>query len=182
MRIEQSNLVAGFNVIELIVVILLLSFLAVTTLPRMLADDDAAHAAAFAGTVDGFQTGLELYHAHWLHNGGAQAGIALDSFAGLRATPQGYPHGLAARETHLPVLSRDCADILDQLLQRDGPTEVADSVAHAVGRNALYVAVQAGNDCHYYYLAQTSHSGATVPMFSYLTATGSLTTGEVKLP
>lgn len=172
----------GFSVVELIVVILLLCFLAVTTLPRILDDGEATHDAAFAGTVAGFKTGLALYHAQWIRDGQPPAGTPLENFAGLRATPQGYPHGVAERGANVPGSGQDCADILDRMLHQGKHTAVVEKVEELIDHSAQYVAMNDGSNCHYYYLGRESQSGATVPMFSYVTGTGSLATGNFKLP
>lgn len=56
----------GFTLIGLVVVILILSILAATPLPKFLDVTDKADAAAVAG--GGFATGIAMAHAQWVAN------------------------------------------------------------------------------------------------------------------
>ena len=60
---------AGFTIIELVVVILLLGILTATALPRFLDASDDAHGAVVTSTAGSFRSGIELFKAGWQAEG-----------------------------------------------------------------------------------------------------------------
>lgn len=56
---------AGFSLIELVIVIVILGILAVTALPRFLDVTDEAKKASVEGVSGGFATGVSLVRAQW---------------------------------------------------------------------------------------------------------------------
>jgi len=64
----MKNRQAGFTLIELIVVILILSILAATALPRFIDVTGDAHIAAVKGAAGGLGSAVALGHAQWVAN------------------------------------------------------------------------------------------------------------------
>ncbi len=60
---------AGFTLIELVIVVVLLAILASVALPRFLDITDSAHAANVGGTAGALGSAVSISHAKWLASG-----------------------------------------------------------------------------------------------------------------
>lgn len=175
------NRQAGFTIIELIVVILLLGILAATALPRFINVTEEAHVAAFDGVVGGFSTGMALGRAQWTAEGqptqvSADFGSAFVNSAGVVV---GTSDGTVA--------AGDCKEIWDVVLQGGRPELVADlatsgtadvgltediaaaaiSTATSTGANAWYAAIDIANtECEYYYAGRGITTGTVIDGFT----------------
>src|SRR5690554_1957428 len=67
--INATRKQAGFTIIELVAVILLLGILTATALPRFMDVTDEAHEAVVDAVEGGFTTGLALFRAQWYAEG-----------------------------------------------------------------------------------------------------------------
>lgn len=111
---------AGFTIIELVVVILLLGILTATALPRFMDVTDEAHEAVVDAVAGGFATGTALFRAQWVAEG--QPLDADVSEYNVRASSTGYPIGDATPSTIATATGTNlCADVYAKILQTGSP-------------------------------------------------------------
>lgn len=189
---------AGFTIVELIVVILLLGILTATALPRFLDVTDEAHDAVVDAVFGGLNTGATLFRAAYVAEGEPAANTAIGSYGDgtLRANAAGYPMGTTSDADGVVDETADCVEIFNALLQGGRPSAIADanSITAAIDSdditggtldflvlNTSLATAGANRVCHYAYTAQyASHTVAvaasdTVPIIQFDTTSGLVT-------
>lgn len=173
---------SGFTLIELVIVVVILGFLAVTAIPKFIDLTDQAKQANIEGMAGGFATGVSLVRAQWEAEGRPKTAanineIDYDGTLFILTTPPvlpalnplnirpGYPTGLLAANAALAAVTTDrCIEVWNGILSQ--PPTVSAAIAD-VNNSALniqyFVDIDANNATHcVYYLVATLTKNAGV--------------------
>lgn len=169
----------GFTLIELVIVVVILGFLAVTAIPKFLDLTDQAKQANIEGMAGGFATGVSLARAQWETEGrptvSNQNSVNYDGTIFYLTTPPansttiraGYPVGLVSSNTTTGVMTAArCMEVWNGVFQQ--PPSITSSVTD-INNTALnfdYFAGTSGDTCAFYLketLAKNSSGDYTTP-------------------
>ena len=151
---------AGFTLIELVIVVVILGFLAVTAIPKFIDLTDQAKQANIEGMAGGFATGISLARAQWEASGRTNDGskniVDYDGVTLVLTTETddvrpGYVTGLndgAALGSGFNAVN--CKEIWDNILQQPPNVQQFDDISSTT----KYIVSKSGTDdeslCHYY--------------------------------
>lgn len=172
---------SGFTLIELVIVVVILGFLAVTAIPKFLDLTDQATKANIEGMAGGFATGVSLARAQWEAEGRPQDGssrnaVVYDGLEVLLTTEDtangirpGYIVSSTSGEDDGATLgagfdSGNCIDVWNSILQQ--PPKLTDSTTTLNGDTSMQ-----------YYVDKTG-TGATTTCFYYLKETMAKSNGD----
>jgi len=156
---------AGFTLIELVIVVVILGFLAVTAIPKFIDLTEQAQQANIEGMAGGFATGVSLARAQWeaearpedsdgnnvVNYDGTQ--LMLTTPPANSAIRPGYPIGLAANDPTADgtgMTAAQCIEVWNGILAQP-PTisaTITDLDDDSLGIN--YFVNVASNQCQYF--------------------------------
>ena len=162
------NKQSGFTLIELVIVVVILGFLAVTAIPKFLDLTDQAKQANIEGMAGGFATAVSLVRAQWEAEGrpkdATSQNIVDYDGIGLILTTQaagirpGYVVSSAAGQNNGAELDGDfsavnCVDIWQNIFQQ--PPRLTDTITTLNSDSTIvYLAAKSGTGattlCHFY--------------------------------
>lgn len=142
---------AGFTLVELVIVILVLGILAATAMPRFMNVNTSAFKAAVAGVAGGFGSALQLGHAQWVvgGNNGTVASLAGFGAGNVAFSSNGWPTDTAGA-TSVPASAAgatQCASIWSGIMQN--PPSIA---SNATGSDWCAATPTVAGQCTYIYL------------------------------
>lgn len=172
---------SGFTLIELVIVVVILGFLAVTAIPKFLDLTDQATKANIEGMAGGFATGVSLVRAQWEAEGRPQDGsnrnsVSYDGLEVLLTTEDaangirpGYIVSSVNGQGNGETLGNDftsanCIDVWDSILQQ--PPKLTDSTTTL------------NDDTTMQYYVDKTGTGAATTCFYYLKETMAKSNGS----
>lgn len=183
---------AGFSLVELVIVIIVVGLLAVAALPRFINVTDEAKKASIEGVAGGFATAVLSARAQW-EAYGRPTDNNDKNLVNYDGTPfylsnantngtirDGYPlYVTSSGRTAANVNATDCLELIGNLLQNPPAATAVDADAKN-GKNLFFVkAATESNErvCRYYQLASADQNGSTNNItsghsFSYKPAKG----------
>ena len=184
-RFKQQR---GFTFIELVAVIVLISFLAAISAPRFFDQIDNAQAASLQGTAGGFSTGVAIAKAKWITDGNSSTGVTT---ADNRVDVDGIVFNVntfgwvdSVTESANPNLNvtsqsaKDCQEIFEYILQSPPrSTTKVDTVARKKAQYAVSV-IDGGNSdrCRYELIVRSDERPEDAEFyFDYELRTGRVT-------
>ncbi len=181
--VSNTSKQQGFTLIELVIVVVILGFLAVTAIPKFLDLTDQAKQANIEGMAGGFATGVSLARAQWeaeaRPNDGGTPKKNLVDYDGTtvyltvednNSNPKVRPGYILGTTAMSAVGNIDCLEVWDSLLQQ--PPQITDdlSILNNDSKYDYFASKEGANTstdpiCHYYLketLAKDPSSGAFV--------------------
>lgn len=136
LRSMKSGAQAGFTLIELIVVIVILGILAATAIPKFIDMSTDARVAKMHAAAGAIKAGSALYHAQWLVNADPTKTVTMEGQAVTGAN--GYPTADAAGIGLAAGIAKP-----DYEISTTGFVVTPDAVASRSGCSVTYTAATA---------------------------------------
>jgi MSHA pilin protein MshB len=178
----------GFTFIELVAVIVLISFLAAIAAPRFFDQIDNAQAASLQGLAGGFSTGVAIGKAKWITDGNSSSGITTASnrvdIDGIVFNVNAFGWVDSVTESanlNLNVTNqsaKDCQEVFEYILQSPPrSTTKVDTVARKKAQYAVSVIDGNNSDrCRYELIVRAEERPESAEFyFDYELLTGRVT-------
>ncbi|WP_260261520.1 prepilin-type N-terminal cleavage/methylation domain-containing protein [Vibrio intestinalis] len=187
----MKNKQAGFSLVELVVVIVVVGLLAVAALPRFLDVTDEAKKASIEGVAGGFATGVLSARAQWeaesrpsetidnerynfVNYDGVDFWLTRSESANGNSTGfrDGYPYALKQGNVGFPsdLTHESCVALMENLLQNPPKVDTVDNAKN--DKNVKYTAQADVSTDSCIYIQQ---EGGTQHQFEYELKTGRVT-------
>jgi MSHA pilin protein MshB len=189
MNRSEIKQAAGFTLIELVIVVVILGFLAVTAIPKFLDLTEQAKQANIEGMAGGFATGVSLARAQWeaearpndgtnnfIDYDGTTVYLTVEVTADPNANPAvssvrpGYILGTTAVST---IANVKCIEVWNALLQQPPTTSSSDL---DVDSTIDYYVSDSDGICHYYLKASLARAAGNST--TYVDPANSTTVGN----
>jgi MSHA pilin protein MshB len=162
---------SGFTLIELVIVVVILGFLAVTAIPKFLDLTEQAKQANIEGMAGGFATGISLARAQWeaegrQHEGSGATRLNVTEYDGTKvyltvevsgSVRPGYILGTTSASLTSAV---NCVEVWNAILQQPPSITTTDLT---IDSSVDYFATKDTNNlCHYFLRATLVRSSSTL--------------------
>ena len=176
---------SGFTLIELVIVVVILGFLAATAIPKFLDLTEQAKQANIEGMAGGFATGVSLARAQWEAEARPNDGaVPKKNFVNYDGTtvyltvediPNNVRPGYIIGTTPISaVASVNCIEVWNAILQQ--PPTISTTDLDVNSSVDYFVSKDGANLCHYYLKASLARS--TVNTSLYLDPSNSTAVGN----
>jgi prepilin-type N-terminal cleavage/methylation domain-containing protein len=156
---------AGFTIVELVVVIVLLGVLAAVALPRFTHLSDDAVAANMEALAGSLRSGIGLFHAAWQvsdRRGEAAVNLAEHGLGTLDANAAGYPVS-GRRDRAATGRDQDCEDVWRGLLN-PAPAIIEADPNKEAGTSRNHIEPRLGTEYEFVAGQDSTISDATIAL------------------
>ena len=170
-KLKKSS---GFTLIELVIVVVILGFLAVTAIPKFIDLTDQAKQANIEGMAGGFATGVSLVRAQWeaeaRPNDGGTPKQNFTTYDGtvVYLTVEDIPNSvrpgyiLGTTATSL-VTNVDCVEVWNAIFQQ--PPSISTTDLNVNSETDYFASKDTNNICHYYLRASLARNTTNTSLF-----------------